>query len=670
VSPETNGGKVYFIGAGPGDPELITLRGKRLIESADLVLYADSLVRPDISRFVRQEAELIGTADQTLEDIVDKMVTACRAGRVVARVHSGDPSLYGALHEQIAVLEREAIPYEMVPGVSSAFAAAAELRAELTVPEVSQTVIFTRLPSRTPSVAGERLRDMAAHGATMAIFLSVTAVERVVAELRAGGYAADTPAAVVYRATWPDQRILRGVLDDIAGLVRRARLKRQALIMVGRALDPAIRQVERDRRSGLYSPSHGHVFRPSAVRPADQQGDLPKPHRVRALSAPSAVNGAGASRQLGAFDGPIALIAASADGARLARRLAQSWPMAQKHVLDRYLTQAGPNARELPPPLSAVIGQLFKQFRGLVFFLPVGAVVRLSAPFLEDKRTDPAVVAVDDGGRFAVSVLAGHAGGANLLAERVAAALGAQPVVTTSVERRGQIAPELIGLRFGWRLTATREALLRVSAVLASEEPLWIYDRGVHENWLPAHTPVRRFRSVEAALRSRAATGIIVTDRRLQDLNSERFVVWRPRKLVAGVGCSAGAPPQEIEALLRACATEAGHAVEAIGVLATLDRKIYESGLVDVANRLGLELRGYTSRELAEVAVPNPSEDVDRAVGTPSVAEAGALRAANARRLTLPKRRSAHATVAIARTTAGSFPRWSRRLRPDWRRQT
>jgi precorrin-4/cobalt-precorrin-4 C11-methyltransferase len=255
---------VYFIGAGPGDPDLITVRGRRLVETADLVLYADSLVSTESCHFARADAEVIGTSDQTLEAIVERMVEACRAGRTVARLHSGDPSLYGALHEQLAALERAGIPYEIVPGVSSAFAAAAELRAELTVPEVAQTVIFTRLPSRTAGVASERLRELAAHGATIVIFLSVTSISRVVAELRAGGYSAQTPAAVVHRATWPDQLVLRGTLADIADLTRRAGLKRQSLILVGQALDPAIRHLAEDRRSGLYDPRHGHLFRPGA----------------------------------------------------------------------------------------------------------------------------------------------------------------------------------------------------------------------------------------------------------------------------------------------------------------------------------------------------------------------------------------------------------------------
>jgi precorrin-4/cobalt-precorrin-4 C11-methyltransferase len=262
-------GRVYFIGAGPGDPELLTLRGKRLIETSDLVLYADSLVSPEICGLAPSGAEIVGTADQTLEWIVARMVAACRDGRQVARVHSGDPSLYGALHEQLAGLEREGIPYEIVPGVSSAFAAAAALQAELTVPEIAQTVIFTRLPSRTRGVANERLRDLAAHRTTMAIFLSVTAIERVVEELRSGGYPAETPAAVVYRVAWPDQQLLRGTLADIAGRTRRAGWKRQALILVGNVLDPAIRELANGKRSGLYDPGHSHVFRPLRGAPGD-----------------------------------------------------------------------------------------------------------------------------------------------------------------------------------------------------------------------------------------------------------------------------------------------------------------------------------------------------------------------------------------------------------------
>ncbi|HKC75549.1 MAG TPA: cobalt-precorrin-4/precorrin-4 C(11)-methyltransferase, partial [Chloroflexota bacterium] len=177
--------RVSFIGAGPGDVELMTLRGRALIEQADVLIYADSLVDDAICAWAQPDADIYRSSAMTLEETTAVMVQAVRAGRRVVRVQSGDPSLYGAIHEQMAALDRAGIPYTIVPGVSSAFAAAASLGVELTVPEVSQTVIFTRLPGRTSVPPGERLRDLATHGATLAIFLSITRIRKVCDELRA-----------------------------------------------------------------------------------------------------------------------------------------------------------------------------------------------------------------------------------------------------------------------------------------------------------------------------------------------------------------------------------------------------------------------------------------------------------------------------------------------------
>jgi precorrin-4/cobalt-precorrin-4 C11-methyltransferase len=266
-------GKVYFIGAGPGDPELLTLKGRRLIGEADLVIYADSLVHPGVCAFARPGVEVIGSSGLTLEQVWDRMLTACRGGQTVTRVHSGDPSLYGALHEQVVRLEAAGIRYEIVPGVSSAFAAAAALGAELTVPEVAQTVIFTRRPSRTTRPPNEDLRALAEHGATLVIFLSVASMRAVVADLRAGGYPPETPVAVVYRVTWHDERVLRGTLAGIAAQVRAAKITKQALILVGPALDPALRRNGADLRSHLYSGDFSHLFRqawPARRRTSDR----------------------------------------------------------------------------------------------------------------------------------------------------------------------------------------------------------------------------------------------------------------------------------------------------------------------------------------------------------------------------------------------------------------
>ena len=266
------GGMVVFVGAGPGDPELLTLRGKRIIEEADLVIFADSLVHPGVAEFARPDAEVIGSSSMTLEAVTERMIEAARQGKLVARVQSGDPAIYGAMHEQMVVLDAAGIEYAVVPGVSAVFAAAAALNAELTVPEVAQTVVLTRLPSRTTIPEQEKLRAMAAHGGTIALFLSINVIERVVAELIAGGYDPSTPAAVVHRITWEDETILRGTLTDIAASSRQAGLTRQALILVGRAIDPVLREVAAAKRSNLYDPTFSHVFRLAEGRSKRPQG--------------------------------------------------------------------------------------------------------------------------------------------------------------------------------------------------------------------------------------------------------------------------------------------------------------------------------------------------------------------------------------------------------------
>ena len=258
-------GKVYIVGGGPGDPELLTLKAKRIIESADVVIYANSLVHPSVVDFARPGAEVHGSQSLSLDEIMELVITAVGQGKTVARIQSGDPAIYGAILEQMRVLEREGIDYEIIPGVSSAFAAAACLKVELTAPEVSQTVIMTRAEGRIPMPAGEQLRELAAHGSTLVIFLSIPRMARIARELRASGYPKETPVAVVYRVGWPDEKVIRGTLADIATKVRAAKITRQALILVGKVLDPALRQPDpsgdTQASSHLYSKSYTHLYR-------------------------------------------------------------------------------------------------------------------------------------------------------------------------------------------------------------------------------------------------------------------------------------------------------------------------------------------------------------------------------------------------------------------------
>jgi precorrin-4/cobalt-precorrin-4 C11-methyltransferase len=256
-------GTVYFVGAGPGAPDLITVRGHDIIAQADLVLYADSLVEEAVAQLAQKPgARLLGSSGMHLDQVVALMVEAARSGGVIARVHSGDPSLYGAIHEQIAALDDARLPYEIVPGVTAAFALAARLNVELTVPDLVQTIILTRAAGRVPMPPAEQLLGLAAHGASLAIYLGITRLRRVVDELLASGaYTPATPVVVAHRITWPDESIAVGTLATIVAQVKAAGYTRQALILVSPALDPALKGAARRTSSHLYDKTYTHRFR-------------------------------------------------------------------------------------------------------------------------------------------------------------------------------------------------------------------------------------------------------------------------------------------------------------------------------------------------------------------------------------------------------------------------
>ncbi|MEE1312651.1 MAG: precorrin-4 C(11)-methyltransferase [Lachnospiraceae bacterium] len=245
---------VYFIGAGPGDPELLTIKGKKIIDQADVIIYAGSLVNKEVLKDVNKEAKIYNSASMTLEEVLDVMKEAEERGYLTARVHTGDPAVFGAHREQMDALDRMGISYEVIPGVSSFFAAAAALKKEYTLPNVSQTVILTRMEGRTSMPPKEKIRDLAKHNATMVIFLSVGMIEKLTDELMEE-YREDTPAAVVYKASWEDQMIVRGTLKNIAGKVKKAGIKKTALIVVGDFLG------DEYELSKLYDKTFTHEYR-------------------------------------------------------------------------------------------------------------------------------------------------------------------------------------------------------------------------------------------------------------------------------------------------------------------------------------------------------------------------------------------------------------------------
>lgn len=246
---------IRFVGAGPGAPDLLTLRGAELLARADCVIYAGSLVNPALLGLTKPGCALFNSAEMTLEQVIAQMEAQEALHHETVRLHTGDPSLYGAIREQMDALDARGIPYDVAPGVSSLSGAAAALQVEYTIPGVNQTVIVTRMAGRTPVPAGQDIASLAAHGAAMVIFLSAGMLDALQAELLRGAYTEETPAALVYKATWPEERLLRCRLGDLAAVGREAGVRRTALVLVGDFLRQA------GECSRLYDPAFSTGYR-------------------------------------------------------------------------------------------------------------------------------------------------------------------------------------------------------------------------------------------------------------------------------------------------------------------------------------------------------------------------------------------------------------------------
>lgn len=250
---------VHFVGAGPGAPDLITLRGKTMLEKADVIIYAGSLVNPQLLSYAKEGCKIYNSAVMTLEDVIAVMKEADAAGKDIVRLHTGDQSLYGAIREQIDELDKLGICYDDTPGVSSFSGAAAALNMEYTLPDVSQSVIITRMAGRTPVPERESIASFAAHHATMVCFLSTGLLTELSAELIKGGYSEDTPAAIVYKATWPEEKTFRCTVGTLAQTAKENNITKTALMIIGDTVAQG-----NYRRSDLYNPNFATEFRPAS----------------------------------------------------------------------------------------------------------------------------------------------------------------------------------------------------------------------------------------------------------------------------------------------------------------------------------------------------------------------------------------------------------------------
>jgi precorrin-4 C11-methyltransferase len=607
-------GKVFFIGAGPGDPELITVKGQKRIAAADVVLYAGSLVAPEILQSAAPEAELHNSAGMKLEQQVTLMVEAARQGKQIARLHTGDPSIYGAIDEQIRALDEAGVPYEVIPGVSSAFAAAAALGLEYTLPGITQTLILTRANGRTPVPELENLRSLAAHHSSMAIFLSTGLIVSVVEDLLAAGYTPETPIALVYRASWPDQKVVRGTLANIAARLDREELTHQGLIVVG----PALRS-ERELPSHLY-------------------GDFQNRAPTRSGTA---------------------ILALTAPAVDLGRRILKDLPDARLYLPERYINEgdrACPSVIPFRAAIRQVLHDAFQRHEALVCILASGIVVRELAPLLRNKHSDPAVVVLDPSGKYAVSLLSGHEGGANRLAERIAALTGGQAVITTASDNRQIPALDVLAKQRSWKADPNNR-LARVMTALVDGEPVGL----IRDETLvlpPEMTDFAWdgvFSTEEAGVAGfpRRQQGVVwVTCRAVPASfwqENPDAVVYYPPALALGIGCNRGTSGDEILDAVHETLARSGLAAESVAGVATITEKGDEPGLIGLCRAMGWKLEVFSHTQIRQVEnIPNPSKTVYDVLGVPGVAEPAALLAAGASRLLVEKQKFANVTVAVA----------------------
>ncbi len=617
-------GTVYFIGAGPGAPDLITVRGRDIIAQADLILYADSLVSEQIAQLSRKAgAQIIGSADLHLDQIVGYMVQAAQAGHVVARVHTGDPALYGAIHEQITQLAARGVPYTVVPGVTAALAAAARLGVELTLPERVQTLILSRAAGRTPVPAREALPRLAAHGASLALYLSVGQIAQVVAELLQGeAYTPQTPAAVLYRVTWPDEQIITGTLADIAERVQAAGVTRHALILVS----PALAAEPAAPASRLYAQTFAHGYR-AADAPRDST----------ASTHP-----------------PLAIIAVTRQGSTLAAQLASALDGVAV-VPTRFATSA---TIGYDGSVVAAIHRCWTNYRQLVLIMATGVAVRAIAPLLHHKATDPAVVGIDEQGRSVIPLVGGHRAGANALARRIAAITGGHAAITTASDVQDGPALDLLGAELGWQIHPD-SALTHASACLVNGDPigLWV-DPALpaaqqHARaWLADVANVTEVAHPHDLHAAGCAAGLLVTHRRLDDQQAllATCVLYHPPVLVVGVGSRRDVATEAVQAAIATTLEAAGLAQASVAALATADLKATEPGLQQAAAAFGVPLQIIPREHLAALAPEDFSPSAAQAqFGLPGIAEPCAILAAGERStLLVPKRSFAACTVAVA----------------------
>ena len=622
---------VHFVGAGPGACDLITVRGMNRIREADVIIYAGSLVNPELLSYAKADCEIYNSAHMTLEEVVSVMREAEAAGKGTVRLHTGDPSVYGAIREQMDLLDECGIAYDVCPGVSAVFGAAASLACEYTLPDVTQTLILTRAEGKTPVPEKENLRSLAAHRASLVLYLSSGLARKVRQELLLGGYAEDTPVAVVYKATWPEEKIIRTTLAKLPEDMEAAGITKTALIIVSPALGSVY------EKSRLYDAAFATEYRGAT--------EIAFPAGIRR----------------------VLLITCSVRGYAMMQKLAKKLEnISGAEIITKVKCEALPEV-SMRETVKACVDTYFGQVDAIVFVTASGIAVRSVAEHLAHKSEDPAIVCMDECGKHVISLVSGHAGGANALTQMLADVMWATPVITTATDVEGSFSIDDYAREHNLVVTDWAKAKAISAEVLATgAEPVWIEEPAVTQGEEKGACEIRKVQKSTGI-----EVGKIETDgcknevdgcknridgsekkvdgcenrvdvKRLQ-IGSHQVIITPkdvpvdaqtlqliPRCIVAGVGCKKGTSAEKIEHVVQEAFAKAGLQMEALCAVASIDLKKEEAGLLEFCETRNVPFETYTAEELQ--AVPgtySASEFVSGVTGVDNVCERSAVKYAS-----------------------------------------
>ena len=580
---------VHFVGAGPGACDLITVRGMNRIKEADVIIYAGSLVNPELLSYAKADCEIYNSAHMTLEDVVSVMREAEAAGKGTVRLHTGDPSVYGAIREQMDLLDECGIAYDVCPGVSAVFGAAASLACEYTLPDVTQTLILTRAEGKTPVPEKENLRSLAAHRASLVLYLSSGLARKVRQDLLLGGYAEDTPVAVVYKATWPEEKIIRTTLAKLPKDMEAAGISKTALIIVSPALGNDY------EKSRLYDAAFATEYRGAT--------EIAFPAGIRR----------------------VLLITCSVRGYATMQKLAKKLEnISGAEIITKVKCEALPEA-SMKETVKACVDAYFEQVDAIVFVTASGIAVRSVAEHLTHKSKDPAIVCMDECGKHVISLVSGHAGGANAFTQMLADVMWATPVITTATDVEGRFSVDDYARKHNLVVTDWAKAKAISAEVLATgAKPVWVDEAaGSQEEEKNACE-----NEIDVQKLQIGSHQVVITP---QDVSVDAQTLQLiPRCIVAGVGCKKGTSVDKIEHAVQDAFAKAGLRMEALCVVASIDLKKNEVGLLEFCETRKVPFKTYAAEELRAVpGIYSASEFVSGVTGVDNVCERSAVKYAS-----------------------------------------